>query len=129
MSAADCLLLTSSIEGSPNVVKEALACDLPVVSTDVGDARELLARAEPSWLCPDDPDRLSRALVECLGDKRRSNGREVSAQFGLEAIAERVLAVYQALAPESVDGPHKGKRETQGDGRQVAPLGNASSPS
>src|SRR5436190_18541030 len=36
--AADCLLLTSDWEGSPTVIKEALCCDLPVVSVDAGDA-------------------------------------------------------------------------------------------
>ena len=112
MSAADCLLLTSSIEGSPNVVKEALMCDLPVVSTEVGDARELLARAEPSWVCPDRPEALSDALVECLRDPRRSNGREVSTRLGLDPIAERVLALYRSLAPESVDVPDPTKGRT-----------------
>jgi glycosyltransferase involved in cell wall biosynthesis len=120
MSAADCLVLTSSIEGSPNVVKEALACDLPVVSTDAGDARELLAIAEPSWVCPDDPDALSRALVECLRDRRRSNGREVSARLGLEPIAERVLALYQSLAPDSVDGSRRLEGGGAGDDGLVA---------
>ena len=127
MSAADCLLLTSSIEGSPNVVKEALMCDLPVVSTDAGDARELLARAEPSWVCPDRPDALSRALVECLLETRRSNGREVSTGLGLEPIAKRVLALYRSLAPESVDGRRRPELEPAGDGRPVA-MENVSTP-
>ena len=41
-SAADAMILCSNSEGSPTAVKEALACDLPVVSTDVGDVREIM---------------------------------------------------------------------------------------
>jgi glycosyltransferase involved in cell wall biosynthesis len=119
MSAADCLLLTSSIEGSPNVVKEALMCDLPVVSTEVGDSRELLAGVEPSWVCPDRPDALSRALVECLRAPRRSNGREASSGLGLEPVAERVLALYRSLAPGSMDGSRRVPRDSRED-RPVA---------
>src|SRR4030065_378658 len=37
LNACDCLLMTSNQEGSPNIVKEALACNLPVISIDVGD--------------------------------------------------------------------------------------------
>jgi glycosyltransferase involved in cell wall biosynthesis len=99
MSAADCLLLTSSVEGSPNVVKEALACDLPVVSTDVGDVAELLAGVAPSAVCPPDASLLARALLECVDPPRRSNGREVSAALDEEEIASRLLAVYAATRP------------------------------
>jgi teichuronic acid biosynthesis glycosyltransferase TuaC len=104
MSAADCLLLTSSIEGSPNVVKEALMCNLPVVVTDVGDVRELLAGVEPSWVCPDTAERLAGALIECLAQPRRSNGREAATRVALGAINERIIALYASLAPQAVSG-------------------------
>ncbi len=99
-AAADCLLLTSSIEGSPNVVKEALACDLPVISTDVGDVREILRGVEPSWVCAPDPSELAAAVVECLTIQRRSNGRERSEWLGQEQIAARLLELYRRLVPE-----------------------------
>jgi teichuronic acid biosynthesis glycosyltransferase TuaC len=101
MSAADCLLLTSTIEGSPNVVKEALMCDLPVIATPSGDVRELLDGVVPSWVCDSDPAELGAALVECLREPRRSNGREASEWLGSERIAARVLELYERLAPGS----------------------------
>ncbi len=99
MSAADCLLLTSSIEGSPNVVKEAILCNLPVVTTCVGDVEEVLADVEPSWICEAEPSALGAAVKECLADPRRSNGREASGWLNDEAIARPILDLYEELAP------------------------------
>jgi glycosyltransferase involved in cell wall biosynthesis len=100
MSAADCLLVTSESEGSPNVVKEALACDLPVVSVDVGDVRERLDGVHPSHLVARDPAALAGALCDLLARPRRSNGREHARPLSLRLVAERVLHVYREAAPE-----------------------------
>jgi glycosyltransferase involved in cell wall biosynthesis len=97
MAAADCLLLTSAIEGSPNVVKEAVTCGLPVVSTNVGDVAEILSNVDPSWVCASEPDALATALVECLTDRLRSNGWERSAWLAQERIAGRLLDLYAEL--------------------------------
>jgi teichuronic acid biosynthesis glycosyltransferase TuaC len=97
MNAADCLLLMSSVEGSPNVVKEALMCNLPVIATRVGDVDELLESVERSQVVSDDPAQIAAALVACLRDPGRSNGRSVSARLSAEAIADRVREVYEAL--------------------------------
>jgi glycosyltransferase involved in cell wall biosynthesis len=100
MRGADCLLLPSILEGSPNVVKEAMACNLPVICTDVGDVRDLLAGVEPSWICGADAVELGNALVECLTERPRSNGWEQSAWLDQDEIARRVLDVYRGLSPE-----------------------------
>jgi glycosyltransferase involved in cell wall biosynthesis len=97
MNAADCLLLTSSVEGSPNVVKEALMCNLPVLATRAGDVDELLESVERSQVVSDDPAEIAAALVALLRDPGRSNGRTASAGLSAEAIAERLRKVYEAL--------------------------------
>jgi teichuronic acid biosynthesis glycosyltransferase TuaC len=99
MAGADCLLLTSAIEGSPNVVKEAVACGLPVISTDVGDVAEILSDIDPSWVCVAEPAAIAVALADCLAERRRSNGWERSAWLGQERIAERLLDLYAELVP------------------------------
>ena len=100
MAAADCLLLTSSSEGSSNVVKEAVTCGLPVITTDVGDVSQVLRGVEPSWICAPHPDSLADALVKCLSERRRSNGWETSRWFSEEEIGMRVLQLYRKLAPD-----------------------------
>jgi teichuronic acid biosynthesis glycosyltransferase TuaC len=95
MNAADCLLFTSAREGSPNVVKEAVMCNLPVVSTQVGDVEDTLGGVEPSWLCRDGPKELAAALVDCLRSPVRSNGRAAAGRLTARNIAERLAAVYE----------------------------------
>jgi teichuronic acid biosynthesis glycosyltransferase TuaC len=98
MNAADCLLLTSSTEGSPNVVKEALMCNLPVVATPAGDVEELLEGVVPSFVCAPSAAALSSALVDCVTDPRRSNGRETSSHLDARVIADRLLGLYDEIA-------------------------------
>jgi glycosyltransferase involved in cell wall biosynthesis len=62
--AADVLVLTSNLEGSPNAVHEARACGLPVVSTDCGDVRESATDVEE--VVAPDPDVVAGALVDRL---------------------------------------------------------------
>jgi glycosyltransferase involved in cell wall biosynthesis len=97
MNAADALLLTSDHEGSPNTVKEALACNLPVVSTRVGDVPERLDGVRPSAV-GDTDDELADVLVDVLADPRRSNGREAVADLRLERTGARIRGVYESVA-------------------------------
>lgn len=97
MNAANCLLVTSDWEGSPNIVKEALACNLPVVSVDVGDVKERLNGVLPSRIIERDPNKIGKALVEVLMKSCRSNGYETIRDLSLERIATRILEVYQEI--------------------------------
>lgn len=98
-SAADCLIHTSISEGSPNVVKEALACNLPVVATASGDIPQLLDGVSPSAICAADAAALADALVACVVPPRRSNGRERTEHLGTAPIAARTAQCYAAVAP------------------------------
>jgi glycosyltransferase involved in cell wall biosynthesis len=107
MNAADCLLLTSAVEGSPNAVKEALMCELPVVSTDVGDVSELLEDVHPSYLSEADPERLGECVAACVENGQRGNGGSVLHRLDEEAIAQRLLSVYGRVS--SVTHPPAGR--------------------
>ena len=97
MNAGDCLIHPSASEGSPNVVKEALACNLPVIATPVGDVPQLLAGVENSYVCPPAVEPLADALRRCLDPPRRSNGRERTLDLDEARIATRIAGIYADL--------------------------------
>lgn len=101
MSAADVLLLPSLAEGSPNVVKEALACNLPVVATDTGDVAEVLAGVDRSHALPIDAtaEDFAAVLIDVLrAAPARSNGRACTDRLDARVIARRLNEIYLALA-------------------------------
>ncbi|MEQ1907422.1 MAG: glycosyltransferase [Vicinamibacterales bacterium] len=99
MNACDAMLMTSLLEGSPNVVKEAMACNLPVVSVEVGDVSEMLAGVHGCALCPRDAELLGRALSEVLACGQRTTGRAAlqSKELDLTSVARRVKAIYETV--------------------------------
>lgn len=99
MNACDVELLTSYIEGSPNVVKEAMACNLPVVTVNTGDVAQLLDGVQGCFICPRTPEALAEALIMALAGDGRTNGREVLRRKGLdlESVAERIRGVYEEV--------------------------------
>lgn len=97
MSACDALLFTSMQEGSPNVVKEALACNLPIVSVPVGDVKSRLEGVEGCELCAsDDPEAIAAALKRVLARGGRINGRETVLQLDEKITTRQVINIYQA---------------------------------
>lgn len=93
MNAADALILPSTMEGSPNTVKEAMACNLPVVTTDVGDVRTRLGPVSNSFVATDE-DELRDYLLRILESGALSDGRDHVDDVSLEQMGEDVLAVY-----------------------------------
>ncbi len=106
MNAARCLLVTSDKEGSPTVVQEAMASDLPVVSVAVGDLEERLAPVAGCRIEARDAARLGQALVELCGADQRSDGSRFVAALSVEVIAQRLVALYREIGrtPSGVRG-------------------------
>ena len=100
MCAADALIMTSLSEGSPNVIKEAMACNCPLVVTDVGDVRWVTEGVEGTYVADTyQPEEIAGLLRKALEFGVRTKGRDRILQLGLttEAIARRILAVYDSV--------------------------------
>jgi teichuronic acid biosynthesis glycosyltransferase TuaC len=97
MNACNALILPSHAEGSPNVVKESMACNVPVVATDVGDVREVIGRTQGCSVCPPDPVLLAQGLLRAIEHHEPTTGRADIAHLEASLIARRTIAVYQEI--------------------------------
>ncbi|MCL4237377.1 MAG: glycosyltransferase [Anaerolineae bacterium] len=97
LNAADALLVTSKHEGSPNMVKEAMACNLPIVSVKVGDVSERLAKVTGcAVIDSDDPKEIACQLEQVLYRRERTNGWEVAQELDENRLALRQIEVYES---------------------------------
>jgi len=101
--AFDLFCLSSCVEGFPNVLGEAMACGVPCITTDVGDAAEIVR--ETGWVAPPrDSPALAAALLQALTlplEKRKELGiaarLRVEANYSLPSIVSRYVALYGDL--------------------------------
>jgi glycosyltransferase involved in cell wall biosynthesis len=100
MSACDVLVCTSMQEGSPNAVKEALACNLPVVSVRVGDVPARLRGISGCELCPDDrAESIAAALERVLRRGSRIDGRSAMKHLDEHLLTQRLIDIYRSVLP------------------------------
>ena len=99
MQAVDAFLMTSFTEGSPQVIKEAMACGCPIVSVDVGDVRERVEGIEGCFISSREAAALAHCIKEAMAYEGRTSGRASVERNGLtnDAIAARIIDVYKQL--------------------------------
>lgn len=98
MCAADAILMTSFTEGSPQVIKESLACGLPVVSVDVGDVAELTEGVPGCFVCGRNPSDLAVGLEKGVSYGRTEGMRRILDR-GLtnDKVAGKLLHIYESI--------------------------------
>ncbi len=94
-NSANILLLTSFYEGSPNVIKEAMACNCPIVSTDVGDVKEVIGKTEGCYITSFDPKDVAEKIKMALDFGKRTNGRNHIKHLEINNIAKKIINVYE----------------------------------
>ena len=97
MNACDALVLASDREGAPMTVREALACNLPIVAVDVGDVRAVIGDVTGCHLCHQDARDLAEKLGRVLDAGRRLDAAHLARGLDAQAASRRVLEVYRGV--------------------------------
>jgi teichuronic acid biosynthesis glycosyltransferase TuaC len=107
INAGNALILPSIAEGSPNVVREAMACNVPVVATNVGDVAQVIGHTKGCSVCPHDPDALATGLEIALRHTESTTGRIDTSHLSSSAIAKQLIAMYQQITSTRIESkPH-----------------------
>lgn len=99
MNACDLVVMTSYIEGSPNVVKEAMACNRPIVSVPVGDVVELLEGVDGCIIVERERNGFADAIVRMLQSTNVSQARKaiIQKKLDLDSVARTIISIYNSV--------------------------------
>lgn len=97
LNACNLLLMTSFSEGSPQIIKEALACNTPIVSTDVGDVADRTKGVSGCYIVDADPLSLANAMQLVIDQDKRTDGRSSVEELSLENVAGKILTIYREV--------------------------------
>lgn len=99
LNSVDALLMTSVTEGSPQIIKEAMACGCPIVSVNVGDVKEIIGNMNGSFITKRDPENIALAIKEVLKLNVRTEGRKRITYLGLDnsLVAKRIIQIFKRI--------------------------------
>lgn len=100
MNACDIHLMTSDFEGSPNSVKECLCCNTPVVSTDVGNVRDMMGDIPDCYVTKEkNAEELAECVKKVFEAKDDFNGRDffLAKGYGIETVAKKLENLYKQV--------------------------------
>lgn len=100
LNAADLHMISSDFEGSPNSVKECMCCNTPVVSTDIGNVKEMIGDIPGAYVINDFfAESLAEACDKVLSASEPFNGRELflAKGYGMATVAEKLKSIYQSI--------------------------------
>lgn len=92
--ASDLALLTSTREGSPNVIKEAMACNCTIVATDVGDVKEVIGKTDGCYITSFDKTDVANKIGKALDFREKTEGRKNIEYLRSDKIAEKLIQIY-----------------------------------
>jgi glycosyltransferase involved in cell wall biosynthesis len=97
MNACDVSLMTSFSEGSPQFIKEAMACNCPIVSTDVGDVKSVIKNTDGCYITSFEVKDVVLNLNKALAFKKRTNGIDNVGNLMNDIISKKIIEIYKKI--------------------------------
>jgi len=97
MNACDAVIMTSFMEGSPQFIKEAMACSCPIVSVDVGDVKEIISGTKACFVTSYNPTDVADKLQQALNFGGKTDGRSRIVQFDNNELAKKIINIYNSI--------------------------------
>ena len=89
--------MTSFKEGSPQFIKEAMACNVPIISTDVGDVKDNIKFTEGCFIVGYDPKIIADKIELLIKNNNKTKGRINIKKFDNKKIAKKILNIYNSI--------------------------------
>jgi teichuronic acid biosynthesis glycosyltransferase TuaC len=96
-NAVDVALLTSYTEGSPQFIKEAMACNCPLVSTPVGDVREIINDTEGCFISSATVEEISRNIRKASTFRRTQGRVEMPEEYREQEVIDKIISSYKEI--------------------------------
>lgn len=103
INASNVILITSTHEGWPNIVKEGLACNIPFVSTDVGDLHLIAEDTRFCTVTDATPAKLASGILKAIDQGETDSLRQYVAEFDLSIIGDRLVRLYEEVIARRSD--------------------------
>ena len=99
MNAVDACLMTSFTEGSPQFIKEAMACNCPIVSVNVGDVEEFICETKGCYICSYNESEITAKLKRIFSDNVRTDGRKriIERKLSSDQVSNQLIQLYSKI--------------------------------